>query len=235
MNKTRSVSLVWIFVFVAFIFMPGCNLNKESSNQLETNVESEPVQQVVQPKLSANKKAIVAGEQRLLEVNHSSIMNYFKAEGKLCDAYYLNQPERKAFCTDKNIFKQKTQFNPISLSIDQTAIGFSLTAEVMSPDAVVGIFYPNRKEVSIHFLSKYYLGNEFLSFAPDGKHFIYQHNCWEGFCGLTVKNTSTLQTVLEINNPESVDERHEKTVFEKWIDNQTISYLADGKPAKSNF
>jgi len=235
MNRVVWISLIGLLIILGLIFLLIFKMVEKKATPTATPATGTTNQMISSIKLSANKKAIVAGKQLLLEVNHTKIMNYFKAEGQLCDTYYLNQPERKAFCTNKKMFKQKTQFNTIDVSTNQTAIGFSLTAEVMSPDALVGIIYPERKEDLIHFLSNYYLGNEFLGFAPDGKHFIYQHNCWEGLCGLTVKNTATLQTVLEINNPEGVDERTDKTVFEKWIDSQTISYLINGEPTKFNF
>jgi len=224
-----------IFFMILLIFMLNCNFSKTDSTQAETTEVDESIQPMAQPKLSSNKKQILKGDRVLLEINHAEIINYFKTQSQLCNDYNLNQPDRKDFCTDKNIFKSKTQFNSIKVSSDKQTIGFSITSKVLSPDAVVGVFYPERKEKAIHFLSSYYLGNEFLSFAPDNKHFIYQHNCWEGFCGLTVKNTSTLQTITEINNPESADERNEKTVFEKWIDNKTIAYLIDGEPAKFSF
>lgn len=214
--------------------MNSCNFNT-NSNQAETDVGDESIQQIAQPKLSSTKKQIVYNDRILLEVDHQAIVNYFKIESQLCNDYSLNQPGRKDFCTDKNIFKAKTQFNKIEVSSDKKAIGFSITSEVLSPDAVVGIFYPEQSDKPIQFLSKYYLGNQFLSFSPNNQHFIYSHNCWEGFCGLTVKSTSTLKTVLEINNPENADERSEKMVFEKWIDNRTIGYLIDGEPAKFSF
>lgn len=235
MNKVVWISLVGMLIIVGMIFLLLNKLNTKDAAQSETINLENPTDELIVPKLALSKREIVADEKLLLSVNHQDIMNYFKTDGQLCDAYYLSNPERKAFCTDKNIFKQKTTFNAIEISADQAVVGFSITAQVMSPDAVVGIFYPKRYNQTVHLISKYYLGNEFLSFAPDGKHFIYQHNCWEGFCGLTIKNTATLQTVLDINNPESVDERKEKAVFKKWIDNQTISYLIDGEPAKIGF
>jgi len=235
MNRAVWISLICLLVVIGMVFLILSKLNEKKAIPTVTL----PIETTYQPKvkiaLSSNKKEIVVGDKFLLEVNHTDIMNYFKAEGQLCDAYYLNRPERKAFCTDKNIFKQKTQFNVMDLSADKTAIGFSLTTEVMSPDALLGVFYPKRDDKKVHLISSYYLGNEFLGFSPDSKHFIFQHNCWEGFCGLTIKNTATLKTVLEINNPESIDERSDKTVFEKWIDNQTISYLINGEPAKFSF
>ncbi len=232
MNRVVWISLIGMLIIVGMVFLLLNKLNTKSATETETVTQAS---ELTIPTLSSNKKDIVANEKVLLAVNHANIMNYFKTEGQLCDTYYLNNPERKAFCTDENIFKQKTQFNAIAVSADQTAVGFSVTAEVMSPDAVVGIFYPKRNDQPIHLISKYYLGNQFLSFSPNGQHFIYQHNCWEGYCGLTVKNTATLQTVLEINNPESVDERNEKTVFKNWIDNRNISYLINGEPAKMGF
>jgi len=223
-----------VLLIILLFFMLSCNFNT-SSNQAETDGGDESVQQIAQPKLSSNKKQIVSNNRILLEVDHQAIVNYFKTESQLCNNYSLNQPERKDFCTDAAIFKAKTKFNRIEVSSDKKAIGFSITSDVLSPDAVVGIFYPERSDKPIQFLSKYYLGNQFLSFSPNDQHFIYNHNCWEGFCGLTVKNTSTLKTVLEINNSENVDERNKKTVFEKWIDNRTIGYLIDGEPAKFSF
>lgn len=223
-----------MLLIILLFFTLSCNFNT-SSNQAETDVEDESTQQTAQPKLSSTKKQIVANNRVLLEVDHESIVNYFKTKSQLCNDYSLNQPERKDFCTDKNIFRAKTQFNSIQISSDKRAIGFSITSAVLSPDAVIGIFYPERSDQAIHFLSNYYLGNEFLAFSQSGQHFVFTHNCWESFCALTVKSTPTLQTVVEINNPENADERNEKTVFEKWIDNRTIGYLIDGEPAKFSF
>jgi hypothetical protein len=87
---------------------------------------------------------------------------------------------------------------------------------------VVGIFSFSDDTLSL--LTNYYLGNEFISFSPSGKYFVYQGNCREAMCGLFIQESSTLHHMIDINNPVFVDERMSNAVFVQWISDNEVEY-----------
>jgi len=175
------------------------------------------------PSLSKDKKSIVVANTVLVSIDTDEIFNWFKNKSQLCDGYNLtSNPDRKAFCENKVSFKSQTRFSSIVISPDKTDIGFTIESDTLSPDTVAGIFSPSTH--SINLLTNYYIGNEFISFSPSGKYFVYQGNCWEGLCGLFIKNSETLTEETLINNPEYVDLRSSNATFIKWISDNTIEY-----------
>ncbi|EKE06846.1 MAG: hypothetical protein ACD_18C00258G0002 [uncultured bacterium] len=101
-------------------------------------------------------------------------------------------------------------------------IGFSIESDTLTPDKVVGIFLTTDNKVQL--LSNYYLGNEFISFSPQSTYFVYKGICWEGLCGLFVKDANTLEDKISLNNPEFLDMRTVDANFINWITDNKISY-----------
>lgn len=186
------------------------------------------------PILSADGKTITAEGLTLLAIDNDEIFNWFRQESRLCDeANSSTNEERKSFCENKAIFRNKTRFNSITVSPDKLKVGFSITSDTLTPDTVVGIFI--RPTAKVALLTNYYLGNEFIGFSPSGMNFVYQSNCWEGMCGLTIKDTETLTDRVSLNNPEFLDERQENITFIRWISDNEIEYKLGTKLLQKTF
>lgn len=177
------------------------------------------------PILSDGNKTIMQDNTVLLSIDNDEIFNFFKTQSQLCNKQNLESTAtRKMFCTDIATFKSETRFSSIVLSPDKTKIGFAIETDEMSPDKTVGIFYVARATDTIHFLTNFYLGNEFISFSPAGVNFVVKGGCWEGMCGLVIKNSETLEDKISLNNPAFVDMRTENTEFIKWISDNEVEY-----------
>ncbi len=176
--------------------------------------------------LSVDQKSIVANNIPLLTIGDEAIFNFFKTQSQLCNKSNINNtPRRKMFCEDKTTFTSSTYFTSITSSPNGLVIGFTLATDELSPDTVVVIFYPTRTTTKINFLTNFYLGNKFISFSPNGDLFIYQDICFEGMCGLTIKNSDTLFNVADLNNPiAGPDSRTEYVEFIKWLSNNSVEY-----------
>ncbi|MDP4000742.1 MAG: hypothetical protein Q8P83_00665 [bacterium] len=175
------------------------------------------------PSLSADKKSIVADGKVLLSIDSDTIFNWFKTESQLCDGYNLtNTPDRKMFCENKTSFKNQTRFASIVVSPDKMKIGFTIENDTLSPDKVAGIFLSSANKVDL--LTNFYLGNEFISFSPSGTNFVYQGGCFEGMCGLFIKNSETLANKASLNNPEFADARGQNAIFVRWISDNKVEY-----------
>ncbi len=175
------------------------------------------------PSLSSDHKSIIVDNSILLSIDHDVIFNWFKVESQLCDGDSLTSvPNRKEFCEDTTSFKDQTRFASVVVSPDKTKIGFSIESDTLSPDKVVGIFFRHTNKVNL--LTSYYLGNEFLSFSPSGKYFVYQGNCWENLCGLFVNDSETLEEIINLNNPEFLDSRSLNAKFVRWPSDSQIEY-----------
>ena len=178
------------------------------------------------PSLSGDSKSIVADGKVLLVIDDDAIFNFFKTKKSgLCDEYNITTtPDRKMFCENKAIFKSKTRFTSIVSSPDNTKIGFTIESDALSPDKVAGIFYPSRSTDKMRFLTNYYLGNEFISFSPNGVNFVYRGSCWEGKCGLSIKDSGTLAEKINFNNPEYADLRSMNSEFIRWLSDNEVEY-----------
>ena len=184
------------------------------------------------PSLSADRKSIVANGKVLLVIDDDAIFNFFKTESQLCGGYNLTStPDRKTFCENKATFKSKTRFTSIVSSPDKMKIGFTIESDTLSPDKVAGIFYPSRSTNKVHFLTNYYLGNEFISFSPNGINFVYVGGCFEGYCGLSVKNSETLADKISFGGGDS----GVKYTFVRWISDKEIEYKAGDELKRSSF
>ena len=159
----------------------------------------------------------------MLAIDNDTIFNWFKTESQLCDGYNLtSNPDRKMFCENKTSFKNQTKFASVVVSPDKMKIGFTIESDTLSPDKVVGIFLRSTNKVNI--LTNYYLGNEFISFSPSGANFVYQSGCFEGICGLFVKNSETFAIKASLNNPEFADYRSQNAIFVRWISDNQVEY-----------
>lgn len=186
------------------------------------------------PSLSADKKDIIVNGSVLLSIDNDAIFNWFKTESQLCDGYNLTStPDRKAFCENRSSFKNQTRFASIVISPDKMKIGFTIESDTLSPDKVVGIFLRSANKVNL--LTNYYLGNEFISFSPSGKYFVYQGNCWEGLCGLFIKDSETLTEKASLNNPEYVDFRSADAEFVRWLSDNQVEYKLGSELKQESF
>ncbi|MBU1445708.1 hypothetical protein KKD70_00395 [Patescibacteria group bacterium] len=186
------------------------------------------------PGLSADKKSIIVDSSVLLSVDNDAIFNWFKTESQLCDGYNLTSTsDRKAFCEDLTSFKSQTRFASIVISPDKMEIGFTIESDTLSPDKVVGIFLRSANKVNL--LTNYYLGNEFISFSPGGENFVYQGGCWEGLCGLFIKDSETLTEVASLNNPEYLDLRSVDAEFVRWLSENQVEYKLGAELKQESF
>lgn len=186
------------------------------------------------PFLSTDKKSVIANDKVLLVIDNDTIFNWFKTKSPLCDVYALaNIPDRKMFCENKTSYKNQTRFTSIVVSPDKMKIGFTIESDTLSPDKVVGIF--SRSTNSVNLLGSYYLGNEFIGFSPNGTNFIYQGGCFEGMCGLYVKNSETLADKDSINDLESADARARTATFVRWVSDSEVEYKLGTELKKKSF
>jgi hypothetical protein len=174
------------------------------------------------PSLSADHKSIAASGKVIMSIDDEAIFSFFKDKKVgMCDENNIDStPTRKAFCTDKSMFKSKSRFSTIVSSPDNKKIGFSIETDELTPDSVVGIFYPFNTTYKVHFLTNYYLGNQFISFSPTSKNFVFRSNCFEGDCGLFVKDSNTLADKISFGNTPD----HSDYSFVKWISDKEIEY-----------
>lgn len=177
----------------------------------------------VTPTLSLDKKAIMLGDTTLMAIDDATIFDWFKKESQLCTKENIGStPDRKAFCEDKTVFKEQTRFASIVVAPNMAKIGFTIESDTLSPDTVAGIYAPTVRKLAL--LTNYYLGNKFISFSPNGTNFVYQGGCFEGKCGLIIKDSETLAEKMRINNPQAADEKTENAIFIRWISDNEFEY-----------
>jgi len=189
------------------------------------------------PLLSEDRKNIVADDKILLAIDDDAIFNFFRTDSQLCNGDNITStPNRKMFCENKETFKSLAKFASIVSSPDKMKIGFTVESDTLSPDKVVGIFYPSRLTDKVHFLTSYYLGNEFISFSPSGTYFVYQGGCFEGLCGLFIKNSETLAGKIDFNNPkEGPDARGQSVEFVRWLSDNKVEYKLGSELKQASF
>ncbi len=186
------------------------------------------------PFLSADKKSIVAGDKILLAIDNDIIFNWFKTESQLCNEYNITTTaDRKSFCENKTSFKNQTRFASNVVSPDKMKVGFIIESDTLSPDKVAGIFF--RSTNAVNFLTSYYLGNEFISFSPNGTNFVYQGGCVEGMCGLYIKNSETLANKVSLSDSEFADARTRNATFVRWISDNKIEYKLGTELKQASF
>lgn len=216
--KNSQKSSTNFVLLVLVIILAGSALYFSS-----VTIKNPPAIEIATPFLSTNKKSISADSKILLAIDNDTIFNWFKTKSQLCDGYNLtSNHDRKMFCENKTSFKNHTRFTSITVSPDKMKIGFTIESDTLSPDKVVGIF--SRATDSVNLLGTYYLGNEFISFSPNGINFVYRGGCFEGICELYVKNSETLTTKTTLSDSEFADARTRTIIFVKWLSDNEIEY-----------
>lgn len=168
-----------------------------------------------------DKKSIIKNGDVFLSVSDDRIFSWFKDKSGLCDEANSTTTEtRKAFCSDKILFTEKTNFVFVETSPDFETIAFILETDELVPDRVVGAITQDGK---FAMLTSYYLGNEFLGFSPAGTYFVVKDTCFEARCGISVYDTKTLSLVQKVNDVPG-DERVYSVSFVGWTSDTTLSY-----------
>ncbi len=244
-NQKGVANIVLIVIIVVIVAVGGYFVSspKKESTPITTNTPSSSTVENTQPtnasvsdtpSLSADKKSVSVDGKVLLSVNNDTISNWFKTESQLCDGYNLTStPDRKMFCENKTSFENQTKFASIVVSPDKMKIGFTIESDTLSPDKVVGIFSRSTNKVTL--LTNYYLGNQFISFSPNGVNFVYQGGCFEGMCGLFINNSETLASKASLNNPEFADSRSQNSTFVRWISDNQVEYKLGTKLKRESF
>lgn len=183
--------------------------------------------------LSDDKKNITRGGKVLVSIDDDIIFNFFKTKSQLCDSSNIDSNVgRKVFCENKDAFRGQTRFKSIAVSNDAMKVGFTLESDTLSPDTVVGIFYPNNITNKVTMLSNYYLGNEFIGFSPNSINFVYKGGCFEAKCAFYVKDSDTLQDRIDFI-PKEADVRGDYE-FVRWVSDTEIEYKAGGEIKKAS-
>lgn len=199
------------------------NSNETTSNSIEDNSIS----------LTTNKKIILKGTSPILSIDDAKIFSWFKTKSGLCGMQPSKSESRNLFCNDTATFLSKTSFINIYPTKNNKYVAFEINSTEQLPDVVLGFY--NIESKTINWLTRFYLGNKFLSYSPDESKLIYKNKCWEALCGLTIKSTDRLITIKDINNPDGVDERGSDAVFNKWINNNTIHYTLKNHLGSKDF
>jgi len=234
MNKKGFSNVLVIILALAIIAGIAGYFVFFQKQEIAPGTTSTPVSKSGTPSLSADKKSIVADDKVLLTIDNDAIFNWFKTESQLCKGYNLASVSgRKMFCENKTSFKSQTRFTSIVVSPDKMKIGFTIESDTLTPDKVAGIFL--RSTDKVHLLTNYYLGNEFISFSPSGKCFVYRGGCWEGMCSLFIKDSDTLTEKVSLNNPEHVDLRNADAEFIRWLSDNEVEYKLGTELKRESF
>ena len=230
-KRTKLIVLLFIILLLGTVYF---FVKNKVSIKTEPKIETRNTQKnYIIPTLSLDKKSITADGEIMLSIDDETIFNFFKnANSGLCDASNINNTlTRKSFCTDKSVFKSKANFSKIILSSSGNAIGFVVITDELTPDSMMGIFFPKNNTYKVHIITGYYLGNDFMSFSPSGNYFVYKEGCFEGICGLTVKKTNTLEDIIHLGNPET-EPNH---TFIRWLSDNEIEYRVGDETKTSTF
>lgn len=223
MNKKGSLKLVITLAAILVIGVSGCDISPQNPA---------PVPGV--PSLSADKKDIIADGKILLSVDNDAIFDFFKINSQLCNEDNISTTaDRRMFCEKIETFKRETRFASIVPSKDNMKIGFSIESDTLSPDKVLGIFYPYREANKVNFLTNYYLGNEFINFSPNGTNFVYKSGCWEAICAFYIKDSETLADKIDFI-PKEADMRGNYQ-FIRWISDGEVEYTLAGELKRASF
>lgn len=197
-------------------------------------VEDENNEELI-PSLSNDRKNIILWKSVLLGINNQRLMNMFREESQLCNEPNITNSEKKrAFCEEEEAFFTQTRFTDINISTEESdKILFTLESDIMTPDSLVGFFRVSSWE--IRFLSNFYLGNELIGFSPNARYFAYRGMCWEAKCGISIRDSETLEEVWTINNPEYLDMRQKDVKFLRWVTDTEIEYELAGEILQISF
>lgn len=205
-HGAKLAFLILILIGAGFLLWPKLSIAPEKSSTIE---------------LSEDQKSILSDGTEIVSIEDDEIFNFFQ-NSELCNESNIqNTPTRDTFCSEVEVFKKSTEFKAIFTSPQTESIAFTIQSSELSPDTVVGIY----QKGEVTFITDYYLGNEFLGFSPNGSYLVYQGNCWEGKCGLFIRDSITLEVVKEINNPEEgLDFRTSNARFLEWLNDHEIRY-----------
>lgn len=211
-----------LVLFLGIIMLIGITIFLSTRVRTPRPVVNDNEQSHTAVTLSADKKNIMTNNSILISIDDTAIVNFFRTKSQLCDDSNITTTlDRKKFCQDSVTLKKETKFSSIVVSPDNTVVGFTIESTTLSPDTVAGIFYPYRTENKMYFLTNYYLGNQFLSFSPEGNNFVFKHACFEGVCGFSIMDSKTLEIKLEYI-PE--EETKGSYIFERWLTDSEIEY-----------
>lgn len=248
MNKNTSLVLIFLLWLIIGIggYMLYTEMTKENSEQIANPVEDDTIwediidqddedtQTGVSISVSEDGKIIMRNDVPLLAIDDMRLMNMFREESQLCDEFNItSSDERRAFCEEREAFVSQTSFTSIAVSPDMNEIWFKLESEAMIPDALVGFLSVSSGEII--FLSNFYLWNELIGFSPSGTYFAYRGMCWEAKCGVSIRDSETLEEVWSINNPEYIDMRQDDMQFIRWISDSEVEYEIGGEVLQLSF
>lgn len=183
--------------------------------------------------LSGDRKSVVVDGQVVLAIDDDQIVDWFRTKSQLCGQHNItNTPDRRLFCENKASFRTQTQFASVVGSPDGMQIGFTIESATLSPDTVAGIFL--RSTGKVHFLTSYYLENQFVGFSPTGTNFVYQGGCFEARCGLFIIDSKTLAEKASLNKLDG-GERHQNATFVRWISDNEVEYRLGTELRRESF
>ena len=108
------------------------------------------------------------------------------------------------------------------ISSDQRYVVGQLSTSWFEHDAIV--FWYDVKKDNLVWLTDHYLGNTAYGFSPNEDYYVWQGNCFEGFCMISVEDIETREPVNQINNDGSVDGRNKKVNFKHWVSETEFKY-----------
>lgn len=205
-------SLILLLLGALFAFYSKNNPDFESQTEITGPIIA----------LSADSRSILNNEKIVLDTADEAIFNYFKSSF-LCDDFNIsNDIERLNFCQNREFLASKTQFSNFYLSPDKQKMIFTITSEILTPDQALGIYSLDSDQVTI--FSDYYIGNEFISFSPNGDYFVYKGGCFEATCALNVIDTNSLVQVASLSDSEYPDARVRDVFFRRWVSANELEY-----------
>ena len=183
--------------------------------------------------LRSDKKEILQGGRVILSIDNGEVLRFFVEKSQLCDEANITTTQtRREYCQGSKVFRDKTNFGEIAVSEDNSRVGFSIVSNEMEPDSVVGILEVGTGKVT--FLTEYYLGNKIVGFSPGGRFLAYLGECFEGLCGVYIRDTNDLG-IIKVINGEWADSRTESIEEVRWVGEREIEYRVGGKATKESF
>lgn len=229
-------TLILILVVLVLILAYFAFYKKEVPSFVNTPKDSIVVDKKGDTGISPDKKSILVDGKEILSVDNDIIFGFFKdPKNGMCDSSNINNTTtRKQFCADKDFFKSKTYFTEVVFSSEKTKIAFTVGTDELAPDTVVGIFYPKNTTYKVHMLTSFYLGNKFISFSPSEKNIVYTTNCFEGNCGLVIKDAVSLKPIKSLPVSADLDSMPPLT-FIRWVSDNEIEYTEASVLKKVSF